>query len=279
MASGRFILPITEPIINSADQLAVGSTLTVYNTGTMTLASLFSDAGLTTPIANPQTANSAGRFYDQTTVIWADAAIAYDATVHIPDGETLTYAEIYLLGAATNTSGFAPINSPNFTGVPTAPTPSSSDNSNKIATTAFVKAQGYAPLNSPAFTGVPTAPTAAPGTNTTQIATTAFVQAATQTGAQSLTANGYATLPGGLIVQWGTTVGFTPASGPFTITFPLTFPTACFVGVATIQDSSVNSVYTKVISVSTTSMVVLNQDAFGSGMSAPFPTGWMAVGH
>jgi hypothetical protein len=36
----------------------------------------------------------------------------------------------------------------------------------------------YAPLNSPAFTGVPTAPTAAPGTSTTQVATTAFVAAA-----------------------------------------------------------------------------------------------------
>lgn len=36
---------------------------------------------------------------------------------------------------------------------------------------------GAAPLASPAFTGVPTAPTAAPGTNTTQIATTAFVLA------------------------------------------------------------------------------------------------------
>lgn len=34
-----------------------------------------------------------------------------------------------------------------------------------------------APLASPAFTGVPTAPTAAPGTSTLQLATTAFVQA------------------------------------------------------------------------------------------------------
>jgi len=40
---------------------------------------------------------------------------------------------------------------------------------------------GGAPLNSPAFTGIPTAPTASPGTNTTQIATTAFVAAATGT--------------------------------------------------------------------------------------------------
>jgi len=35
----------------------------------------------------------------------------------------------------------------------------------------------YAPINSPAFTGTPTAPTAAPATNTTQVATTAFVMA------------------------------------------------------------------------------------------------------
>jgi hypothetical protein len=38
---------------------------------------------------------------------------------------------------------------------------------------------GAAPLDSPNFTGVPTAPTAASGTDTTQIATTAFVQDAT----------------------------------------------------------------------------------------------------
>jgi hypothetical protein len=38
-----------------------------------------------------------------------------------------------------------------------------------------------ADLNSPAFTGVPTAPTASSGTNTTQLATTAFVTAAIQT--------------------------------------------------------------------------------------------------
>ncbi len=37
----------------------------------------------------------------------------------------------------------------------------------------------YAPLDSPVFTGTPTAPTAASGTDTTQIATTAFVQDAT----------------------------------------------------------------------------------------------------
>lgn len=41
---------------------------------------------------------------------------------------------------------------------------------------------GAAPLDSPAFTGTPTAPTAAPGTSTTQLATTAFVAAAVAGG-------------------------------------------------------------------------------------------------
>jgi Chaperone of endosialidase len=41
-----------------------------------------------------------------------------------------------------------------------------------------ISAAGGAPLASPAFTGVPTAPTAAPGVSTTQLATTAFVMAA-----------------------------------------------------------------------------------------------------
>lgn len=39
-----------------------------------------------------------------------------------------------------------------------------------------------ADLNSPAFTGTPTAPTASPGTNNTQIATTAYVDAAVTSG-------------------------------------------------------------------------------------------------
>ena len=104
--------------------------------------------------------------------------------------------------------------SPALTGNPTAPTQSASDNSTKVATTAYADtavanivdsspaalntlnelaaALGddenfsttvtnsiatKAPLASPALTGTPTAPTASTGTNTTQVATTAFVKA------------------------------------------------------------------------------------------------------
>ena len=57
----------------------------------------------------------------------------------------------------------------------TAPTLSTSDNSNNIATTAFVKGQNYIGAASPSFTGTPTAPTPGSGDNSTNIATTAFV--------------------------------------------------------------------------------------------------------
>jgi len=109
----------------------------------------------------------------------------------------------------------APIFSPEFTGSPLAPTPQKSDSSQKIATTAFVKAAitalvdsspealdtlselaaalgndpnfattmtnllaTKAPLASPALTGTPTAPTADQSVSNTQLATTAFVKAA-----------------------------------------------------------------------------------------------------
>ena len=65
---------------------------------------------------------------------------------------------------------------------------------------------GAAPLESPAFTSVPTAPTAAAGTNTTQLATTAFVSSAVAAGllpAQALNANKYLTT-NGTTASWST---------------------------------------------------------------------------
>jgi hypothetical protein len=96
---------------------------------------------------------------------------------------TFTAADLTAVGGAF-------LNSPAFVGAPTAPTPSLSDSSTAIATTAFVQTllsgnsqgggsgqpTGFAPLYSPAFAGNPTAPTPANSDDSTAIATTAFVQ-------------------------------------------------------------------------------------------------------
>jgi hypothetical protein len=98
---------------------------------------------------------------------------------------------------------YAPLNSPIFTGLPSAPTANPGTATAQLATTAFVMTAvaasvagvssfntrtgavvldladitgaGGAPSVSPNFTGVPMAPTAAVGTSTQQLATTAFV--------------------------------------------------------------------------------------------------------
>lgn len=108
--------------------------------------------------------------------------------------------------AAAQLVGYAPLDSPAFTGLPTAPTAAPGNSTGQLATTAFVQAAvtaattgvssfntrtgavtlasgditaaGGALLVSPAFTGTPTGPTAAPGDDSTKIATTAFVHAA-----------------------------------------------------------------------------------------------------
>jgi hypothetical protein len=110
-----------------------------------------------------------------------------------------------------------------FSSSPVVPTVTSSDDSTKAASTAFVKAQsylttstagttyaplasptftgtvtipsgasisGFSPLASPALTGTPTAPTASTSTNTTQLATTAFVLGQGNSTAGTIAMNG-----------------------------------------------------------------------------------------
>ncbi len=107
-------------------------------------------------------------------------------------------AATYGTALAADLANKANIASPTFTGVPTAPTPASSDNSTKLATTAFVQAatagialqaavDAKANINSPTFTGTPTAPTPSQGDNSTKLATTAYVDAQVAVGAADAT--------------------------------------------------------------------------------------------
>lgn len=132
----------------------------------------------------------------------APTAVAGTNTTQLATTEFTTGAVATLAAATTATTDSlqllkAPIDSPEFTGVPTAPTPADGDVSLKIATTAFVRSSapvlsvaaktgvvtlavtdisGAAPIAGPSFVGTVRAPTAAYGTNSNVIATTEFVQ-------------------------------------------------------------------------------------------------------
>jgi hypothetical protein len=103
--------------------------------------------------------------------------------------------------------GYATLASPAFIGTPTAPTPTTDDNSTKIATTAHVKSAiaSKAPIASPAFTGTPTASTPAAGDNSGKLATTGFISTALTAGTGYNTKFASATLsnldPGGAQVR------------------------------------------------------------------------------
>lgn len=104
-----------------------------------------------------------------------------------PDGGMVRFntdtglAEFY---DATAWRGLAQIDSPNLTGLPTAPTPDGADDSTRIATTEFVRdhvaseigGTGFAPLFSPAFGGTPTTTSPGAGDGSNRIPTTVWVQ-------------------------------------------------------------------------------------------------------
>lgn len=133
---------------------------------------------------------------------WPGGNIAFDIFGHIGGGaDVLAFRRVlgdgsYTMRYVWHDGNFDPASkanlaSPNFTGVPTAPTAPPGSNFGELANCAFVwtAVNTYATtvtnalalkanLASPAFTGAPTVPTAAPGTNSLQAANTAFVAAA-----------------------------------------------------------------------------------------------------
>jgi hypothetical protein len=79
-----------------------------------------------------------------------------------------------------------------------------------------------------AFTTIPTSPTPTVGDNSNNIATTAFVNSAVSSSTSvSAGINGYQKLASGLIIQWGTIPSMNRLISR-TVTFPITFPNACF---------------------------------------------------
>lgn len=84
----------------------------------------------------------------------------------------------------------------------------------------------FAPIQSPVFTGAPTAPTPTLDNDSEQLATTAFVQAVGQRYAFPERQTNYQILPNGLIFQWGTVI-MTMGNSQW-VTFPISFSDASF---------------------------------------------------
>lgn len=80
MAAGMIILPQYMPARDRSGRLVSGARLTVYANRTTTKATIYADAALTTPLANPVVANSSGQFAS----IWTEAG-----TVDVPSLYTL----------------------------------------------------------------------------------------------------------------------------------------------------------------------------------------------
>ncbi|MCL5500631.1 hypothetical protein M5Y49_18325 [Escherichia coli] len=116
-----------------------------------------------------------------------------------------------------------------------------------------------APLASPALTGSPTAPTATAGDNSTLLATTAFVTAALTAflPKRSFGLNDFIRIPdvpGGLILQWGTTAG-TGSDGLITATLPTPFPNNNGIcAVCAYYSGSRNAIATQVASITQTTI-------------------------
>ncbi|HEX3523178.1 MAG TPA: tail fiber domain-containing protein [Stellaceae bacterium] len=158
--------------------------------GTANMASAVVQTNLTASYANIlQTLDAANLNVSNLATV---CNLIANGNIAVPQGAITVGGYSVLTTATAGAYGFAPLDSPAFTGNPTAPTPltNPADNSTSLATTAFVVgvvnqlagqiAAQFAPLTAPAFNGVPTAPTAAPGSSTGQLATTAFVMNAVQ---------------------------------------------------------------------------------------------------
>jgi hypothetical protein len=107
----------------------------------------------------------------------------------------------------------------------------------------------YALLNSPVFVGDPQAPTPNIGDDSNNIATTAFIQNALLNGFQIILGlSGMIKLPqilGGFILQWTVSTGIPANGGPVTQTlnWVRAFPTACLSAIVSTQVATNGNVW------------------------------------
>ena len=116
-----------------------------------------------------------------------------------------------------------------------------------------------AKLESPTFTGTPTAPTSVAGATGEQLANLDFVNSmlgGNTIPAISKATNGYVKIANGLILQWGNVA--LGGNRQVTVTFPITFPNKCLNVQASSRNSEYHSTYDIMVYSITPTQVVLD---------------------
>jgi hypothetical protein len=209
----------------------------------------------------------------------------------------------------------ANLNSPTLTGTPLAPTAAVDTNTTQIATTAFVEAAKAAVeaaytaadaaneaardlvnmIAGDGITGGGTidasrtltlgTPSTINATSTNAVTATSHTHALdvsgefTGAGIQDVTGDeGYQVLPGGVIVQWGTTPSIA-STASYTETFSKTFPTACICAVANKITSANNDQGGASAHSWTTTQVTITNPASYNGVGTAATCSWIAIGY
>lgn len=117
MAAGRIIVPSWMPAVDSDGVPIPNARMFFYENETTTLATVYADMTLTTPLTNPVPADSSGQFPP----IWADDANLFSVTVDAPygpPGQPFTFDDIGpSTSSNTSAANKADLDGGNFTNV------------------------------------------------------------------------------------------------------------------------------------------------------------------
>jgi hypothetical protein len=133
--------------------VSLASSQLIGNIPESQVTSLVADLAAKAPLASPAltgnptapTQSSGDNSTKIATTAYVQTQITASSPVASVAGRTgpIVLAESDVTSLVSDLAAKAPLASPAFTGTPTAPTPSTADNSTKLATTAYVQAQGF----------------------------------------------------------------------------------------------------------------------------------------
>ena len=188
---------------------------------------------------------------------------------------SLTQADITVSAPLTITGGSQAV----FSATSISMTQASGSQDGYLSATDWNTFNNKAPINSPGFTGTPTAPTPATGDNSIKLATTAFVNSLLSSEFMaSLGPNGYYKLAGGLIIQWGDIT--IPTGNGDLVNFNFSFPNAVIGVISNDAGGAGGSSSNRITScavVSTSSF-----KAYGQTSGSPYASTnlfWVALGY